>query len=622
MMRLYLALALPATFVFATQITDIQGPAFRSPLEGVTVHNITGTVTAKASTGFYIQGTPSKDISVSHGLFVFSESSAVLNSVAPGDEISLSGKVTEFRGSSATDQAFLLSTELDSPSNIVVLSTGNKVAPLVLGPTGPGARSPPTQQLSALDNGPDGWLSVPNNVSRVDQVNATAEPAHFGIDFWSSLEGVLVTVKNPVGLDFQNSFGEFWVHGDWPVTGKNSRGGLTLTVGPNGVPDGNPETVIIGVPLDGTTNPNVSIGQTFTDITGVIQQQFGFYYILPLTAPTTLTIPSPIIPPTTLRKSTDPCTLVIGEYNVDNFAPNSTTMPVVASQIVHSLLMPDMIFLDEIQDNSGPTNNGVVDASLTLSTLAQSVVSQGGAFLYNFTEVISVNNQDGGETGGNIRPAYFFDSRKVSLVPGSPTGGPLDATAPVMKNGKLSLTFNPGRLDPNNTVWDSARKPLVAAWQTTTGQRFITINVHNTAKSDVPGSSTQGDDRPPVNLDVTKRQGQVETIATFIKSILTLDPSASIILGGDFNEYTFTRTVFASLDNLMFEADVLANVPPVERYTFAFDQNVEQLDHVFVSSAVALRGVQAEHVHVNNWQPTTATRGSDHDPSVVRVRVC
>ena len=109
------------------------------------------------------------------------------------------------------------------------MSTGNKVSPLVLGSSG--TRSPPTQQLSALDEGPDGWLSVPNNVSRVDQTNRTVVPSQFGIDFWSSLESVLVTIPKPVGLGFQNDFGEFWVHGDWPVTGKNSRGGLTLTVG-------------------------------------------------------------------------------------------------------------------------------------------------------------------------------------------------------------------------------------------------------------------------------------------------------------------------------------------------------------------------------------------------------
>lgn len=102
--------------------------------------------------------------------------------------------------------------------------------------------------------------------------------------------------------------------------------------------------------------------------------------------------------------------MVIGQYNVDNLAPTSATLPRVASQIANSLFMPEIVFLQEIQDNSGPTDDGVVDATVTLSTLAQSAFDQGGGFLYNFTEVISVNDQDGGEPGGNIRPAYLYAS--------------------------------------------------------------------------------------------------------------------------------------------------------------------------------------------------------------------
>ena len=43
--------------------------------------------------------------------------------------------------------------------------------------------------------------------------------------------------------------------------------------GPDGQLDGNPETVIIGAPLDGTDNPVVAVGQTLTDITGVVFYQ-------------------------------------------------------------------------------------------------------------------------------------------------------------------------------------------------------------------------------------------------------------------------------------------------------------------------------------------------------------
>ena len=92
-------------------------------------------------------------------------------------------------------------------------------------------RSPPTQQLSALDTGDDGFLSVPNNQSLVSLRNLTLSPDIYGLDFWESLEGQLVTIPNPVVTDFNNQFGEFWVYGDWTVTGKNARGGITMIDG-------------------------------------------------------------------------------------------------------------------------------------------------------------------------------------------------------------------------------------------------------------------------------------------------------------------------------------------------------------------------------------------------------
>lgn len=161
-------------------------------------------------------------------------------------------------------------TELTQPRNIVVLSSNNTVTPLILGKD----RKPPTQQLSALDNGPDGFLSVPNNASRIEVVNATLDPANYGLDFWESLEGQLVQINTPKSTSFPNNFGEFWVYGDWPVTGKNTRGGISITIGPDGLPDGNPEAIIIGSPLDGTKNPAVAVGFGLSDIVGVVHYQY------------------------------------------------------------------------------------------------------------------------------------------------------------------------------------------------------------------------------------------------------------------------------------------------------------------------------------------------------------
>ncbi|GJE88270.1 DNase I-like protein [Phanerochaete sordida] len=611
---LWLSALLP--LACATTITDIQGPAFRSPLEGQTVQNVTGIVTAKSPTvsGFFIQGAPSNDARVSHGLFVFSTSSKVLDAFAVGDEVALAGKVQDFR--SASDPTFLEATELASPANVTVLSHNNSVAPRVLD----GALSPPTRRFSALDAGPDGFLSFPNNVSQIDVVNATLQPAQFAIDFWASLEGQLVTVPKPMAIGFQNSFGEFFVRGAWPADNINSRGGLTLALGPDGKPDGGPESVIIGEPLDGSNNPNVSVGMTFNDITGVVFYQFGFYYVMPFTAPTIKTTPNPNVPITTLTSVHDGCTVTLGDYNVDNMAPNSTTLPQAAGDIAKHLQSPDIMFMQEIQDNSGPTDDGTVAADVTLRTLAASIAAQGG-IAYNFTEVVSVNDQDGGEPGGNIRPAYLFNPRKVALVPGIPVGGPLDGVAPVLKGGKLSLNFNPGRIDPNNSAWDFSRKPIVAAWETTSGARFFTINLHNAAKVS-GGSTTEGDARPPLNGAVEQRIAQIKVLATFIEGLLKLDPHAPLIIAGDFNEFVQTRTVFAPFAGLVSEVDALANIPVLERYTYVFDNLQEQLDHMFVSPAVAARRVEVEHVHVNSWAPNVNTRTSDHDPSVARVRVC
>lgn len=165
---------------------------------------------------------PSDDPRVSNGLRIYG--SSALKSVSLGDRISLSGRVTEYRANYSPNDLFL--TELDLPHAVTVLSHDNLVVPLVLGE----GRTPPIGQLSACDVGPDGWLSVPNNVTLLESLNATLQPDLYGLDFWESLEGQLVTIPSPVAANFPDRFGSVWVYGDWPVSGKNSRGGLTLTL--------------------------------------------------------------------------------------------------------------------------------------------------------------------------------------------------------------------------------------------------------------------------------------------------------------------------------------------------------------------------------------------------------
>jgi hypothetical protein len=64
------------------------------------------------------------------------------------------------------------------------------------------------------------------------------------------------------------------------------------------------------------------------------------------------------------------------------------------------------MFLQEVQDNSGPIDDGIVDANITLSTLV-SAIAQISNITYQFTSINPIDNQDGGQPGGNIRTVFL-----------------------------------------------------------------------------------------------------------------------------------------------------------------------------------------------------------------------
>ncbi|RPD61111.1 DNase I-like protein [Lentinus tigrinus ALCF2SS1-7] len=594
-----------------TTITDIQGTSFQSPLAGQFVYGVIGVVTAKDRYGVWIQGDRSDDPRASSGLRLYGGAATRFTNV--GDLVSVSGRVAEYR-SSAND---LLLTEIDYITSIVSKSSGHTVQPLVLGVD----RIPPNNQLSSLDVGRDGWLSIPNNITLLENINATLSPDEFGLDFWESLEGQLVTVKSPTAANFPDRFGSVWVYGDWPATGKNARGGLTIhTDGPDELPPAHPEAILIGRPLDATRNPKPVMGAKLSDITGIVTYQYGAYYILPLTAPEIIEYPDFGVPPSSLNSTSHACELRIGDYNVENMSPRSHHIPKIAAHVAQHLHTPDILFVQEIQDDSGARNDGTVSANKTLRALADAIKKASGGVEYDFINVEPEDNKDGGQPGGNIRVAYLWRPEKVSLVAGTIGGATTSTEAVIDNDGNVEFTYNPGRIDPTHAAWEEARKPLAAAWQTVSGDRFYTVNVHFSSKRD--SSSAQGDARPPVNGGSERRMSQANVTATFVDSILALSSSASVIVAGDMNEYAATRAVLRPLQALLHDANDVADVPPAERYTYAYDQHAQEIDHIFVSDAIAKRGGEVEHVHVNTWARSIGERASDHDPTVARLWVC
>lgn len=364
---------------------------------------------------------------------------------------------------------------------------------------------------------------------------------------------------------------------------------------------------------------------------------FGFYRILPLTALSVTANALPLLPPPTSLKSNGTCEgLTFGSYNVENLSPTSAHLPFVADQIVNYLGTPDIVFLQEVQDNDGATKSGIVSGNVTLQTLAKAIEKLSGV-TYAFTEIAPVDGQDGGEPGGNIRVAYFYKPALFTLRnpnPGSATD----------KNEVLpgpELKFNPGRIDPLNAAWRNSRKPLVAAFDTVNGATVFAINVHFGSKGG--SSSLHGDARPPVNGAIANRQAQAEAVAAFIKDLQKEDRDALVVVAGDFNEFSYVKPMQA-FKGIVNDIDEVVGIPVEERYTYVFDMNSQQLDHMLISYPLK-DGAQYEHVslfffcfprvvaalwyetdehvqiHVNSWN-TKAGQVSDHDPSIAKLNTC
>src|SRR5213079_1307947 len=98
--------------------------------------------------------------------------------------------------------------------------------------------------------------------------------------------------------------------------------------------------------------------------------------------------------------------------------------------IVNNMKSPDLVAVEEVQDNNGPTDDGTVDPSVTVSTLIAAISAAGGP-TYEYRQINPVNDQDGGEPGGNIRQIFLFRTdRGLSFVdrPGGTAATPTGVT--------------------------------------------------------------------------------------------------------------------------------------------------------------------------------------------------
>ena len=569
-----------------THIHDIQGAAHISPKNGQAVANVLGIVTAKRSNGFYIQeSTPDSDDATSEGVFVFT---SAVPTVSVGDAVVVGGTVTEFRAGGSSSENLTV-TEISAPT-VAVLSSGNVLPPPIV--IGSGGRIPPA---TVIEDDAIGDV----------ETSGAFDPASDGIDFYESLEGMRVQINNPVAVG--PTVGEIAVIGDNGASAgvRTTRGGIVVR--PD---DFNPERIILDDLISGgPTLPLVNVGDHFdAPAIGVLDYSFGNYKLQ-------ITAPLNAVSGNLTQETATPANagqLAVATFNVENLDPadGPTKFNTLAGMIVNNLQAPDIVALEEIQDNNGPTNDGTVDATTTYNTLIAAITAAGGP-TYQFRQIDPVNGQDGGEPGGNIRQAFLFRVDRGLSFTDRPGGTSLAATTVISSGADTQLSFSPGRIEPTNSAFASSRKPLAGEFMFNGHKLFAIANHFNSKGGDQP---LFGRFQPPARSSETQRHQQAQIVHDFVQSILAADPGAAVVVLGDLNDFEFSDTLTTLSAGVLH--DLIATLPQSERYTYVFEGNSQAIDHILLSNYLKIRPFAYDVVHVNS---EFATQASDHEPQVVRL---
>ena len=583
-------------------ISQIQGSGDTSLFAG-NIETTSGIVTARKSNGFFLQmpDPGDGDPSTSDGIFVFT-SSAPPTAAAVGNSVCVIGNITEFIPSS--DPASPPVTEINVPSSVTVLAM-NQTLPAAVVLTAlemaPNSAIDNLEKYEGMRVQVNSLVVVGPTEGTVNEANATSNSN--GV-FYGVIQGIARPFREP-GIQLPDA----------------------LPAGsPANIPrfDSNPERLRIDTKGQaGSTILDVAAGTTITALVGPLDFGFRTYTILtdPAPAPTAGPNASFTAVPVPLASE-----LTVASFNMERFfdtVNDPATSDVVLTQtafnnrlnkmslaIRNVLNSPDIIGVEEMENLT------------TLQALAAKVNADAVAALApnpNYTGYLVEGNDIGG-----IDVGFLVQSAKVNVID-------------VVQYG-LSTTY----IDPNTGLPAllNDRPPLVLRATSASGANTVPLPV--TVIVNHMRSLSNVDDPVDGNRVRTKRRAQAEFLANLIQARQAASPTENIISLGDYNAFAFNdgygdsigtikgmpapadQVVLASPDlvnpNLVSLTDTL---PADQRYSFNFDGNAQELDHVLVNSAIFPRFTRFVIARLNSDFPESfrndanrPERISDHDPAV------
>ncbi|MGJ4730866.1 pre-peptidase C-terminal domain-containing protein, partial [Luteimonas sp. SDU101] len=609
-------------------ISAIQGSGQRSPYDGMAVAT-TGIVTGRRNNGFFLQSAPGEDDgdpATSEGVFVFT-STTPPESAAVGNRVLVQGTVEEYVP--AADPHQLPLTEIVDAS-VVALSAGHALpAPVALTLDLPAANGG-LDQLEHLEGMrvvvPSATVVAPTG----GNVNETQASATGNGRFAVVVTGMPRPFREP-GI---------------PVPNPDPLGSSATAI-PRW--DFNPELIAVNSTTLGAPAANVAAGCLIDggSLVGPLDYTFRRYTIYPEAALaidcSATGLPRPARVPTA-----DDATFAT--WNLERFFDDAND-PAIGEPVLSTaaferrlakaslairdyLHAPDVLGLTEVENLA------------TLQALADRInadaVAGGDPHPGYSAHLLEGNDVGGIDVGFLVKAAA------------QATGTPRVEVLGVAQHGAAETLANPD----GSTSLLNDRPPLsldgIVHFGDGRSWPFTAIVVHQRSLNDVDSDEAGSNGWLTLGQRVrAKRQAQADSLAAIVQGMQAADPARNILVMGDFNAFEFNDGLVDALGTITglpapdtataVDGDGVDRVEPNlsnltlladadQRYSFVFDYQAQTLDHVLVNEALVesplVAGLELSHARISADFPEVArnedgtpSRLSDHDPTVLLVRV-
>lgn len=427
------------------------------------------------------------------------------------------------------------------------------------------------------------------------------DPVNDGLDYFESLEWMRVKLPEMRVVGPRNRYNE--------IVAVEASGDERLRfeyalIGDSG--NLHPERVMIRLPSSWTRKINV--GDVLEEgIVGILNYSYGNYKIEPVNEVKVKRMKD-------AEKDDFEQTeqLRIATYNINNFNQfiSNKKLTTLAAQIVDTLNCPDLIVLQEVQDDSGEKDDGTTTADANLSLLNDEILKAGGVD-YSYFYVASENNSSGGVAGGNIRTVFFLrNDSDLKLDKSMEYRGSINNTG-IKEDGSIQFSPNPMQLGLNLDAFENVRKPIAGLFHYR-NKAVVVIGVHFVSKGlDTP---LYGRLQPKLEPELEKRLEEAKFVNQWAEKLLERSPETMVIIAGDINSGYESEVSDALAGNSLI--DTASLLPTGDRFSILNDGLAFLFDHILISDSSI--GYKTSIIHLNSLYDAESS-ASDHDPVLIAI---